>query len=95
MVAEFPVQVHRFEQRADILVYHNSEPFILCECKEPKVEINQVVLDQAMRYAQQLKTPFIYLTNGLQHVFMSINFDQQKVEIINHLPSYSSSAAAR
>jgi len=88
MVAEFPVKINRSQQRVDVMVYKDDKPFILCECKEPGVEINQTVLDQAMRYAQVLETHFIYLTNGLQHVYVRIDFNKQQVEIIKDLPDY-------
>lgn len=95
MVAEFPVTINRSNQRADVMVYQDSIPFILCECKEPNVNIDQDVLNQAMRYAQILKTKYIYLTNGLQHVFASIDFEHQKVEILEKLPAYEFPPSAR
>lgn len=90
LVAEYPIQINKSQQRADVLVYHKSHPFILCECKKPEVEINQNVLNQAMRYAQILKTKYIYLTNGFQHVFAEVDFVNKKVEMINGLPIYAS-----
>ena len=88
LVAEYPVNINQSNQRADILVYKNAKPLILCECKEPRVEIDQKTLDQAMRYAQVLKTNYIYLTNGTQHVFIHIDFNKQKIEFIEELPHY-------
>lgn len=88
MVAEFPVNIHQLHQRADILVYKNARPWILCECKKPEVKLNQEVLNQAMRYAQALQTPYLYLSNGLEHLFALVDFENKKLEKIKALPSY-------
>lgn len=88
MVAEFPVLINQFQQRVDILIYNKSNPWILCECKKPDVKLNQEVLNQAMRYAQILQTPYVYLSNGNEHLFTRVDFENKKVSRIEKLPFY-------
>lgn len=89
MKSEFPVDINNLNQRIDLLIFNKHKPFILVECKKPKVEINQSVLNQAMRYAQEIESPYVYLTNGIQHVFAQLNFEKKKIEFIEHLPEYN------
>lgn len=51
--------------RADIIVYgRNAAPLAVVECKRPEVEIDAVVLDQAIRYNMVLEVKYIMITNG-------------------------------
>jgi len=60
------------EKRSDALVYKNTAPFILVECKAPSVKIDQKVFNQAFNYNQSLQAKYLYLTNGKQHIFWDI-----------------------
>ncbi|MGI9526406.1 MAG: type I restriction enzyme HsdR N-terminal domain-containing protein [Weeksellaceae bacterium] len=68
IIPEYPVVINGIKQRIDLLVHSNAMPYILVECKKPSVKITQNTLDQAMRYNQIINAPFVYLTNGLQHI---------------------------
>ncbi|MBR0300933.1 MAG: type I restriction enzyme HsdR N-terminal domain-containing protein, partial [Bacteroidales bacterium] len=53
------------EYRADIVVYdRTARPLMLIECKRPEVELNQEVIDQAIRYCNELEVKYIGITNG-------------------------------
>ena len=53
--------------RADILVYdRQAKPLAVVECKRPEVEIDRVVLDQAIRYNMVLNVRYMIITNGRQ-----------------------------
>ncbi|NDH77961.1 MAG: type I restriction enzyme HsdR N-terminal domain-containing protein [Flavobacteriia bacterium] len=73
------------EKRSDALVYKNSAPFILVECKAPSVNIDQKVFNQAFNYNQSLKAKYLYLTNGKQHIF----WDVPGNKALDSLPSAS------
>ncbi|MDO5655855.1 MAG: type I restriction enzyme HsdR N-terminal domain-containing protein [Flavobacteriaceae bacterium] len=88
IVAEFPVQINYLHQRADIIVLKQEKPWILTECKKPEIPINQTILDQAMRYAQQIGCTFIFLTNGIQHIYCHLDHENKKISFIEKLPSY-------
>jgi type I site-specific restriction endonuclease len=75
------------KRRTDIVIYDKGiAPLVLIECKAYDVELNQNVIDQALRYNLELKVPFVFLSNGLQHFFIktvSNNFEQ-----LNDFPEY-------
>ena len=60
------------EKRSDALIYKNTAPYILVECKAPSVKIDQKVFNQAFNYNQSLKAKYLYLTNGKQHIFWDV-----------------------
>lgn len=53
------------EYRADIVVYDRAaRPLMLVECKRPGVTLDQEVVDQAIRYCNELEVRYIVITNG-------------------------------
>ncbi len=53
------------EYRADIVVYNReAHPVMVVECKRPEVTLNQEVVDQALRYNNELNVRYIVVTNG-------------------------------
>lgn len=53
------------EYRADIVVYGRSaQPVMIVECKRPEVTLDQEVVDQALRYNNELDVKYIAITNG-------------------------------
>lgn len=53
------------EYRADIVVYDRAaHPLMLVECKRPEVTLDQEVVDQAIRYCNELEVKYIVITNG-------------------------------
>jgi hypothetical protein len=64
IAVEKQVQLGELQKRFDIVVYRNDVPFMLIECKEMNVPINQRTLDQVMRYNINLKAAYFIITNG-------------------------------
>jgi len=53
------------DYRADILVYgRTAHPLMIVECKRPEVALDQAVVDQALRYNNELDVKYIVVTNG-------------------------------
>lgn len=64
IAVEKEIQTGDLKKRFDIVVYKNSLPHILIECKEPEIALSQPVLEQALRYHISLKVPYVLITNG-------------------------------
>jgi hypothetical protein len=64
---EKQIRLGELSKRYDIAVYYNTEPWLVIECKEPEVPIDQKVLEQILRYNTKLTAQFLILTNGHQH----------------------------
>jgi hypothetical protein len=76
-------------KRSDILVYNSSaEKLLLVECKAPSVKITQSVFDQIARYNMVHRVPLLAVTNGLEHYYCKIDFEQKKYIFLEELPDY-------
>jgi type I site-specific restriction endonuclease len=85
---EKQINLNGTKRRYDIVVFNNAlNPILIIECKAPQVEINQLTINQALRYNLELKVPFVFLSNGLNHIFIKIDDDLPK--IIKNIPNYS------
>lgn len=62
---ETGVKVYENFFRTDLRVRNKrNEPVMLVECKRPSVELDDVVLEQAMRYHLATRERFVAITNG-------------------------------
>lgn len=81
--------VNGLKKRYDVVVFKpNGEIFILIECKAPEVKISQGVFDQIARYNMTLEADFLMVTNGLNHYFCNIDFENEKYTFLRELPDY-------
>ncbi|MCQ2115844.1 MAG: type I restriction enzyme HsdR N-terminal domain-containing protein [Bacteroidales bacterium] len=88
MMSEHPLQLGDKKWRADILVWdRNLHPLMVVECKRPDVELDQKVLDQALRYNMVLGVKYIVVTNGLQTRIAGPGVDG-KMCFLSALPKY-------
>jgi len=62
---EKEILLNDLKKRFDILVYNNEhKPWMLVECKEPKVNLSEEVLQQVLRYNISVPVEYIVITNG-------------------------------
>jgi hypothetical protein len=62
---EKELRLNELKKRFDILVYDTDhKPWMLVECKEPNVVLNENVLQQVLRYNMTVPVEYIVLTNG-------------------------------
>lgn len=65
MSLERGIHYDRRRKRYDLLVYdRDGKPFILCECKEPRVPIDDAVVQQISLYNSKIGARILLLTNG-------------------------------
>jgi len=75
------------KKRFDIVVYdRNTKPWMLIECKEMNVVLNNAALSQALRYNINLQVPCIVITNG-SYCFAFTNTNNELQEF-NELPEF-------
>lgn len=72
------------KKRFDIVVYDkNSLPWMLVECKEMSVALNNSVLNQALRYNINLQVPYLVVTNGSYcHAFTLANQQLKEIDVL-------------
>ena len=86
---EKQLTVNNLKKRSDILVFNSDgKPEILVECKAPKVKITQDTFDQIARYNLKLKANFLILTNGLEHFYCKMDFENETYIFLKEVPNY-------
>lgn len=76
-------------RRTDVVVFDQEmRPFLLIECKAPKIPLNQDVFRQASMYNRPLRVPYIMITNGLGSFVCQIDYETQTYKFLDFLPEY-------
>lgn len=84
------IKINDLSKRYDGVVFKpNGEIFLLIECKAPEVPISQQTFDQIARYNLVLKAKYLMVTNGLNHYFCQMDFENEKYVFLKELPEYS------
>ena len=85
------VKVNGLNKRYDIVVFQpNGEIFMLIECKAPEVAISQQTFDQIARYNLKLNAQYLMVTNGLNHYFCQMDFENEKYVFLREAPDFRS-----
>jgi len=88
IAVEKKILVNGRTKRFDIVVYNQQlTPWILIECKEPSVPINDSVLFQLLTYQRTIRSDFWVITNG-HETFCADARDSQNIQWMPHLPPY-------
>ncbi|MEZ4854504.1 type I restriction enzyme HsdR N-terminal domain-containing protein [Flavobacterium sp.] len=83
------VNVNGIKKRYDIVVFNsNGSISVLVECKAPEVTINQKTFDQIAQYNLILKAKNLMVTNGLNHYFCQMDFENEKYVFLKNLPEF-------
>ena len=83
------IKINNLNKRYDGVVFQpNGEIFLLIECKAPEVPISQHTFDQIARYNLVLKAKYLMVTNGLNHYFCQMDFENEKYVFLKELPEY-------
>ena len=81
--------VNGLRKRYDVVVYNpDGSIHILVECKAPGVKISQATFDQIARYNMTMQARFLNVTNGLNHFYCQMDFENEKYEFLKNLPDY-------
>jgi hypothetical protein len=83
------LRLHGMAKRTDIVVFNTAgDKILMIECKAPSVAIDQKVFDQIARYNMTHKIALLAVSNGLQHYYCRIDFENQAYKFIPELPAY-------
>lgn len=86
IAVEKEIRLGSLRKRCDIVVYHDSAPWLVVECKEPNVAVSESVLRQALAYNLSLDVPYLVLTNGAQTC--AIGRGEGEPAFLSSLPPY-------
>jgi hypothetical protein len=77
------------QKRSDLIIYNNrGKKVILAEFKAPEVKINSKTFEQISSYNSKHKIPLLLVSNGLEHYFCKVNFEDNSYQFIEDLPNY-------
>ena len=61
---EKEIKLCELKKRCDIVVYKNDKPWMIIECKEMNVVLNESTIEQILRYNMVMKVDYLIITNG-------------------------------
>ena len=82
------IKMNRLTKRYDVVVFNpDGTIFLLVECKAPEIKISQQTFDQIARYNLKLKANYLMVTNGLEHYFCQMDYENEKYHFLQDLPN--------
>ena len=87
---EKQLEVNNLKKRYDIVVFAPDGSIqILVECKAPEVKINQATFDQIAQYNLELRSNYLMVTNGMEHYYCKMDFENEKYRFLKEIPDFS------
>lgn len=86
---EKQLKIHQLTKRYDVIVYNSDGSIhLIVECKAASVPVTQKTFDQIARYNLALKATYLMVTNGLQHYYCQLDYEQEKYHFLPNLPDW-------
>ncbi|OYU79001.1 MAG: restriction endonuclease subunit R [Flavobacterium sp. BFFFF1] len=83
------LKVNDLTKRYDAVVFNPDGSIrILVECKAPEVKITQTTFDQIARYNLTMGAEYLVVTNGHNHYFCRMDFENQCYVFLPELPAF-------
>lgn len=83
---EKEIKLGELKKRCDIVIYKNHKPWMIVECKEMNVVLNENVIEQILRYNMVMKVEYLIITNGT--TIYAWNIFNEKANEINLIPEF-------
>jgi hypothetical protein len=84
---EKEIKLGELKKRCDIVVYKSHRPWMIVECKEQTVLLNDAVIQQVLRYNISLKVKILVVTNG-ENTY-AVLLDNNNVTPLDILPDWN------
>ncbi len=86
---EKELKLNNLKKRYDIVVFNSDGTIhLIVECKSPKININQSTFDQIARYNMALKASYLMVTNGINHYYCQMDFEEERYQFLKDIPEY-------
>ncbi|MBK1438925.1 type I restriction enzyme HsdR N-terminal domain-containing protein [Parapedobacter sp. ISTM3] len=83
------LKLNEMPRRSDLVIYDTlGNKILLAEFKAPSVKITQRVFEQIAHYNTIHRIPLLLVSNGLQHFYCRIDFEQGDINFLDDLPDY-------
>ena len=89
ITVERGVSVNTETRRTDILVFDaDMRPFLLIECKAPKVKLSTGTFRQAANYNGPIKVPYLMICNGRGSYIAEIDYQAKDYRFLASVPEW-------
>ena len=88
IAVEKEINLGELKKRFDIVVYKNAKPWLMVECKEMNVPLNELVIRQILNYNIALQVKYLVVTNG--NATYALQIAGGVVVWLDNLPQYDS-----
>ena len=86
IAVEKEIKLGELSKRFDIVVYKNEFPWMIIECKEAKVALNEKTMEQILQYQQVLTAQYLFMSNG--HETLGAKIESGKLHALQNFPEY-------
>ena len=87
---EKQLKIASLTKRYDIVVFEpDGNIQMIVECKAPQIKISQDTFDQIARYNLTLKANFLMVTNGIDHYYCKMDYENETYIFLKDIPEYS------
>ena len=81
--------INGLKKRYDIVVFNSDGSIhLIIECKAPNIKIDQCSFDQIARYNLSLNASFLMVTNGLNHYYCQMSYEENRYIFLKDIPNY-------
>jgi len=86
IAVEKEIRVGELRKRCDIVVYKSAVPWMIIECKESEVQLNEGVIKQILNYNIALRVSYLIITNGTET--FAFELKEGKMVLLNEIPDF-------
>ena len=83
---EKKIQLGTLAKRFDILVYRGTTPWMIIECKEANIQLNEKTILQLLQYQQVLDATYLIASNGRETIGAEIKLGN--LHMLQQFPNY-------
>lgn len=85
---EKQLKLNNTTKRYDVVVFNkDGSVFMIVECKAHTIPITQLTFDQIARYNLALDAQYLMVTNGLDHYFCRMDFENERYVFLKEVPA--------
>ena len=86
IAVEKEIKLGELSKRFDIVVYKNELPWMIIECKEAMIALNEKTMLQILQYQQVLMAQYLFMSNG--HETVGAKIESGKLQALQNFPEY-------
>ena len=86
IAVEKEIKLGELKKRCDIVVYKEVAPWMIIECKEMEVTLDEAVMKQILNYNISLRVPYLIITNGRDT--FAFELADGKIQTLHEIPNF-------